>query len=77
LSKLVVYPNPSNSHFTIKAETDMRLQLFNELGQLVKELRVTKQTGFHVQVDHLASGIYFLKDAQQPSASPLKIVITH
>ena len=55
----------------------MRLQLFNELGQLVKELSVTKQTDFHVQVDNLASGIYFLKDAQQPSASPLKIVITH
>ena len=77
LSKLVVYPNPSNSHFTIKSEIDRRLQLFNELGQLVKELIVTKQTGYHVQVDHLASGIYFLKDAQQPSASPLKIVITH
>jgi hypothetical protein len=71
-----VFPNPSNGNFTLKAERDMELQLVNELGAVIKSISVTKQSGMSVDVEDLATGIYFLKDVQQPFTTPVKIVIT-
>jgi len=64
---LSVYPNPINSHFSIKfgneSANDSRIELFNLTGSLVKVLYVglispNQSLNFDINV---TSGVYFLK----------------
>lgn len=57
---LEVFPNPNNGTFSIKADKNMRLNIMNELGQVIETLDLTSTTT-EVSISHLASGIYFLQ----------------
>jgi hypothetical protein len=54
-----VYPNPVQSilHINGNIESDFELQLFNQLGQMVKRQSNT----FSIDIDGLPNGAYFLK----------------
>ena len=56
----MIYPNPNNGSFTIKGETQLDLKLVNELGQVVRTIRLEEKEAYHVSVEGLSSGIYFL-----------------
>lgn len=77
LSHVSVYPNPNNGHFTLRSERDMKLQLTNQLGAVIKIITVTAETPSEIKVENLANGIYLLQDTERPGSLPIKIVISH
>jgi hypothetical protein len=62
---LSAYPNPSNGSFSISAKQPMSLELINELGQVVQEIRLDAGNNYTIQVKDLAEGMYFLKTEKQ------------
>lgn len=63
------YPNPFNPktviYYTIPELSDVKISVFNTMGQIVKEYSFTKQSpaAYHIEFDgsNLSSGIYFYK----------------
>jgi hypothetical protein len=74
---LLIYPNPSNGSFTVKSETDIQLQLINELGQLISTLSLDETNNHEYSVREIVPGIYFLLGSKENSAIQKKIVITN
>lgn len=57
-----IYPNPVSNTLQIKGEVDIdRLLIYNQKGQLVKNLDALKLAAKQVDVSELASGAYFIK----------------
>ncbi len=59
-SQLRIYPNPNTGEFTIEAQQNMKLNLVNELGQLIKEIEFNSSNERKINITNLAEGIYFL-----------------
>ncbi|MBA3665344.1 MAG: T9SS type A sorting domain-containing protein, partial [Bacteroidetes bacterium] len=57
-TSLLVYPNPSNGTFTLRTEGNETAVITNELGQVIKTIRL--EGGKEEQVSGLTSGIYFV-----------------
>lgn len=57
---LMVFPNPNAGSFEVSAEVEMELSVINELGQIVKTLRLNQMNQNKVQVKELPNGIYFI-----------------
>ncbi len=55
-----LYPNPNNGAFTVKAESDIVLNITNDLGQLVKTIVLSESNGHQTMVNDLQNGIYFV-----------------
>lgn len=72
---LLVYPNPSRSVFTVKAERAMELILLNELGQAIRKLELSTENNFEVQVSHLAAGIYFIQSKENSAWLKHKVFV--
>lgn len=70
---LSIYPNPTNSSFTIKGAGEMKLNIVNELGQVVKTISVTNDD---VNVQDLKLGIYFVTGTKSGRAVKQKIIVT-
>lgn len=75
-SQVIIYPNPNNGTFTIKAESDLSLNIFNELGQLVRSISVTQSNNYEINIQELPSGIYFIMDRDGGQSVSQKIVVT-
>jgi hypothetical protein len=58
-AQVLIYPNPNNGEFTIKGKTPVELRILNELGQLVKTVKLSNPDK-EVKVDRLSPGIYFI-----------------
>jgi hypothetical protein len=59
-NKLNVYPNPNNGEFTIASETDMNLSIVNQLGQVIKQIRLDEKGNYQYIVSGISPGIYFI-----------------
>jgi choice-of-anchor B domain-containing protein len=53
-----LFPNPTQNTFTIQSENATLFELFNILGEKVKEVNITN-TQTKIQRDELANGLYF------------------
>jgi len=73
---LNVYPNPSNGVFEIVSETDLDLSIVNELGQVIRTMKLSAQNNHTVQVDDLANGVYFIVGQNATVKMNQKIIIT-
>jgi len=62
--ELLLFPNPNNGSFTIKAEIEMTLFLVNELGQIVERIILSDSNNKTIQINNLKSGIYFIHDSK-------------
>ncbi len=75
LSKsLVVFPNPSSGYFTIRSDYDMSIQVLSVLGEVIREIDLTSQNNFNLNLTDLPAGLYFLKE-NNTSNSAVRIVI--
>jgi len=75
LSKsLVVFPNPSSGYFTIRSDYDMTIQVLGVLGEVIREIDLTSQNNFNLNLTDLPAGLYFLKE-NNTSNSAVRIVI--
>ncbi len=66
--ELLIYPNPNNGMFTLRANTekagDLYVQIFNMNGQVVYMNRFSKNSGlseFTIQLTDIKTGIYIMK----------------
>jgi hypothetical protein len=75
-SGLSIYPNPNNGKFTIQSTGDIKLNLINELGQLVRVIQLTAANKHEVNVTDLAKGIYFVSGQKDNLQIYQKIVVT-
>lgn len=71
----VVSPNPSNGSFTIHYASAGDFTLINELGQLVKTIRLDENNQYSATVSGLANGVYFLKSTNGKNVSAVKIIV--
>src|SRR5690606_18383996 len=73
--KVSVFPNPSTGEITIQGAEDITLSLINELGQMVRIIKLDDHNRHTVNLQGLAPGIYFLNGRQQNTIVAEKIVI--
>ena len=55
-----VYPNPSNGQFQILSTVTTKIDVFNSVGQKIKELELVNGKN-NIDLSYLAQGIYLLK----------------
>ncbi|MDO8998615.1 MAG: M43 family zinc metalloprotease [Bacteroidota bacterium] len=77
LNSISVYPNPSseilNVEFEMLDDKNVKIQLLNALGQvLINDTPVIQHSAFNIQ--HLTSGIYFLKLSSDKGTKVIKVI---
>lgn len=70
------FPNPNQGEFTIIANADVKLLLFNNLGQVLQTIDLNESTDRRYRVSGLAPGVYFLTDTAGTKLAGQKIVVT-
>ncbi|MBL7932620.1 MAG: T9SS type A sorting domain-containing protein, partial [Bacteroidia bacterium] len=70
-----IYPNPNSGQFNIVSNRDVKVQLINELGQVIRHFELQSSNNFQVQVSDLAKGIYFIVDEKNKSLTGQKIIV--
>lgn len=63
IKAITVYPNPASVEFFIASpfKSIDEVEIYNQNGQLVKSVKVLENAYYKVNVDGLASGIYYLR----------------
>lgn len=74
-AQIKIYPNPNAGEFTIQASVPLQLRLVNELGQIIRYLKLDESTQYACKVTGLAKGIYFIQDENKQTINPYKIVV--
>lgn len=72
-SKMSIYPNPSKGIFNIETDTAGDVYIMNQLGQVVKEVKVDANVVNTINAENLAKGIYLVKQSNKSQASKLII----
>ncbi|MDP2385251.1 MAG: T9SS type A sorting domain-containing protein [Bacteroidota bacterium] len=62
---IVVFPNPSNSTFSVKGTEKSIIRITDELGRVVYTAELNENNNFTLQISGLQSGIYFLSSGQK------------
>jgi len=77
---LVIYPNPSQDFIAIQSnliDNNLKLELINEIGQVVLESRILQGSTLSVIETHtLYNGIYFLKASNNNQTKTYKLIIS-
>jgi len=73
---LIIYPNPSNGEFVVQANSELKMTLVNELGQLVRVIYLSPANGYKVSVSDLAKGIYFVTGQKENVQIHQKVLVT-
>jgi len=73
---LLIYPNPNNGEFTIASNSDLKLSLVNELGQLVRVIQLTSANNYKVSINDLSQGIYFISGQNDNTLINQKVIIS-
>lgn len=74
-SKFSIYPNPTNGIVKINADFDGNFIIVNNLGQTVKTFKVTESKESTINIEELATGIYFVKGTDGSKIGIKKLVI--
>jgi Secretion system C-terminal sorting domain len=77
LNATVIYPNPSNGSFTIKAKTTIeKVDVYTQTGAFVKSISVKPDNNnAEIKIDGLATGVYLLEIQNSTEKSWKKIVV--
>jgi len=71
---LEIYPNPSSGYFSLRTkQLPMNIQIFNSLGQVVRNLIIISEEDFNLNLTN--SGIYFIRTTTQNETHLFKLVI--
>ena len=63
-TELRIYPNPNNGEFVIEASKEEVVTITNELGQVIRTLKLNSENNYSTKVSGLATGIYFVAGSQ-------------
>jgi hypothetical protein len=75
-SQLSIYPNPNNGEFTLVTETEMLLEITDQLGRLVKTIEVKKGQN-EINLTGITQGIYLLSGSSNGKIYKGKMTILH
>lgn len=70
------YPNPNAGSFTIAANADASLVLFNSLGEFVRAIELKDANDHRVLIEGLSSGLYVLVGQTDKKTFGQKIIVT-
>ena len=77
--KVTIAPNPASEFIAIQAqmaENDLKVELINELGQVVKENKILQgSTLAIIETDSVYNGIYFVKISSGNQSKSYKVII--
>jgi len=68
-----IYPNPSNSDFTIEVNFPMNLIIYNNLGQIVYSEKIINNT--KINKSEIGSGIFIVEISDNNSVEKYKLII--
>jgi hypothetical protein len=75
--RMVVYPNPSNGTFTIQAPFSGQIYIKNELGQIIRSIKLSENNFTSYDVSGLSAGLYFISGEFNGEYYTEKVIITH
>lgn len=74
-----IFPNPSQDFITIQTdfvETDYKVELINELGQVIKSSKILQGTTMcSIELDTVYNGVYFIKVTLGEHSKTHKIIV--
>lgn len=77
--KVTIAPNPASEFIAIQtqmAENDLKVELINELGQIVKESKILQGSTLSViETDSIYNGIYFIRISSENQSKSFKVII--
>ncbi len=76
-NRLDVYPNPSSGTFTIRSPFAGDFVIENELGQMVRQLRLNESNGYKAEVTGLTTGLYFIVGSNNGEVVHQKILVAY
>jgi len=75
-TRVSIYPNPTASAFTIQSEKALELTICNELGQLLRKVKLEESNAYTMSIDGLAPGVYVVSSTDTSFGFKQKVVIT-
>ncbi|WP_136668977.1 T9SS type A sorting domain-containing protein [Flavobacterium sp. H122] len=73
--KIKIYPIPSRGYFNINSEIDLKANLYNQLGQKIKEIDITANSHLTISTEGLNSGLYFINGITEDNRSVSKKIV--
>jgi len=73
-SQVSIYPNPNNGTFTVLAETNSILSIYDVTGNLVYNVKTTSAKA-EINLSEYANGVYVLKAESGENVNTLKIIL--
>jgi len=70
-----IYPNPNTGEFTIQSESNLKLSLVNDLGQIIQNIELSGANDYKISMSNLAKGIYFLSGEKDNTQIRQKIIV--
>lgn len=74
-SRISVYPNPNNGVFTVVSDSDINLNVVDQLGRVVKTISISKNNSMQLTITELANGVYFIVDAGSARTLNQKVIV--
>ncbi len=74
---LKIFPNPCSYNFTIESHKSGNLSVFNEFGEKIREISLTENTIFEVDILDLPTGLYFLNGTLGEVQIHRKLIVNH
>lgn len=75
-ARLAIFPNPSNGQFTVSYNSDIVLEISNQLGQKIRKVELNEANHFTTNISGLADGVYFVTGEKNGRNISQKIVVT-
>ena len=68
-----IYPNPSNSHFTIEVNSPTNLMIYNNLGELVYSKKIINN--ININKSEIGTGIFFVEISDKYFVENHKLIL--
>jgi hypothetical protein len=72
---IYVYPNPNNGTFQIHSDVDVELNLINQVGQIVRRVKLSNSNDNRISIENLANGLYYLVGEKDGVRLNQKIIV--
>jgi len=76
LNAAMIYPNPSNGIFTVKAKSELKaINIYSQTGAFVRSIQATDAENMEINVQGLSTGIYLLELQNDTDKSWKKVIV--
>ena len=72
---LEIFPNPSDGSITLSGNKTMLITISNELGQVIKTLKLSENNQFKTEINELPNGVYFICNKLDKAMSARKVIV--